>query len=188
LLIFYTIIIYQVSPKVEFTNIKCTSLDLSFSSFDYCHIKAVNRSFKYLSLKVKLHKVPITKIKVNIAVLKRFNGYRPFMYNVTVDACRFIRNPKSNPVFSYLYSLFKTYSNMNHTCPYNVSYLGLKIPLKLKPVSFQHDLIVEKLNTQFVNNQVTAVLPVPEGDYIFETNWFAENIQRAVVRVYGTLS
>ncbi|XP_017030690.1 uncharacterized protein, partial [Drosophila kikkawai] len=163
-------IIYQVSPKVEFTNIKCTSLDLSFSSFDYCHIKAVNRSFKYLSLKVKLHKVPITKIKVNIAVLKRFNGYRPFMYNVTVDACRFIRNPKSNPVFSYLYSLFKTYSNMNHTCPYN------------------HDLIVEKLNTQFVNNQVTAVLPVPEGDYIFETNWFAENIQRAVVRVYGTLS
>ncbi|KAH8243331.1 hypothetical protein KR032_006627, partial [Drosophila birchii] len=156
--------------KVEFTNIKCTSLDLNFSSFDYCHIKAVNRSFKYISLKVKLHKLPISKIKVNIAVLKRFNGYRPFLYNVTVDACKFLRNPKSNPVFLYLYSLFKTYSNMNHTCPYN------------------HDLVVEKLSTPFINNQVTAVLPVPEGDYIFETNWFAENIQRAIVRVFGTIS
>jgi len=49
---------------VEFTNVKCTSWDKKFDDFEYCHLKSVNRSFKYLSLKVNLFKVPITKVKV----------------------------------------------------------------------------------------------------------------------------
>nr|XP_017016824.1 uncharacterized protein LOC108070739 [Drosophila kikkawai] len=159
-----------VSSKVEFTNINCTSWDPEFSDFEYCYLKSVNRSYKYMSLKVNLYKVPINVIKVNIAALKRFNGYKPFLYNATVDACRFLKNPKSNPVFSYLHNMFRSFSNMNHTCPYN------------------HDLVVEKLNTNFLNNHITSALPVPEGDYALQTSWFANNILRATVLVSITLS
>lgn len=52
---------------------------------------------------------------------KRFNGYRPFMYNVSIDACKFLKNPASNLVAKFYYEFLKSYSNINHTCPYYVS-------------------------------------------------------------------
>nr|XP_044250871.1 uncharacterized protein LOC108055276 [Drosophila takahashii] len=168
IIIIITVII--IISRVEFTNVKCTSHDPEFANFDYCLLKSVNRTYKYLSLKVNLVKKPITKIKVNVALFQRLNGYKPFLYNVTVDACKFLKNQKSNPVATYIYSFFKSHSNMNHTCP------------------FDHDIILERLNTNFLNMQVTDVLPVPHGDYLFHSNWFAYDINRATVNVYVTIS
>ncbi|EDW99175.2 uncharacterized protein LOC6538960 [Drosophila yakuba] len=161
----------QISSKFEFTNIRCNSLDKQYSDFEHCLIKSINRSYKYVTIRVKLFKTPLTKVKGRI--LKRFdgyNGYRPFMVNMTVDACRFLENMNSNPIANYLYGFVKLYTNMNHSCPYD------------------HDLLVDKLPIQFVNYQVTKVLPFPEGDYVYETHWFAYDIKRAVVKVYGTIS
>ncbi|XP_017065641.1 uncharacterized protein LOC108104209 [Drosophila eugracilis] len=156
--------------KFEFTNINCTSLDKDFDDFETCHLKSVNRSYKYVSIKVNLFKTPITKVKIRGILYKRFNGYKPFMFNVTVDACRYLKNPKSNSVVHYFLEFLRPYSNMIHSCP------------------FDHDLIVDKLTVSFVNHQMTKVLPFPEGDYLLETHWIAYDIDRAVVRVYGTLS
>nr|XP_017037355.1 uncharacterized protein LOC108085308 [Drosophila kikkawai] len=163
-------LVLQVTSKFEFTNVKCTSLDEKFNEFEYCYIKSVNRIYKYLSLKVKLFKTPITKVRLNLALYKRYNGYRPFMYNLTIDACRILKVPASHPLANYFYSFLQNFSNMNHTCPFN------------------HDLIVDKLNIDFVNNQATKVLPFPEGDYMLESQWIAYDINRAVVKIYGTLS
>ncbi|XP_044250865.1 uncharacterized protein, partial [Drosophila takahashii] len=129
-----------------------------------------NRTYKYLSLKVKLLKKPITKVKVNVALLKLLNGYKPFLYNLTVDACRFIKNPKANPIGNYIHSFFKDYSNMNHSCPVD------------------HDIILEKLPIGHPNTQVTEVLPVPHGDYLYHSNWYAYDNNRATVNVYVTIS
>jgi len=52
---------------------------------------------------------------------KRLNGYKPFLYNITTDVCKFLRNPKSNPVMKYIFESFIEYSNINHSCPYRVS-------------------------------------------------------------------
>ncbi|KAH8290992.1 hypothetical protein KR054_007672, partial [Drosophila jambulina] len=173
----------------EFTNIKCTSMDTSFSSFEYCLLKSVNRTYKYGSLKVKLLQVPVDKIKaclvilkvlqkvqtycklqLNLALYKRLNGYKPFLYNVTIDACKFIQNRNSSPVAAFIYNLFSPYSNMNHPCPYN------------------HDVIVEKAPASHLNEQLTRILPFPPGDYGFYSIWYANGIPRATVNVYGTLS
>jgi len=54
-------------------------------------------------------------------MFKRFNGYRPFMYNVTVDACRFLKNRKSSPVINFWLNVIENYTNFNHHCPFNVS-------------------------------------------------------------------
>ncbi|XP_041630408.1 uncharacterized protein [Drosophila kikkawai] len=160
----------KILAAVEFTNVKCTSLDPKFADFEYCIMKSVNRSYKYISAKVKLFKKPITKVKVNVELMKRYSGYKPFLYNVTVDACRFLKNPGSNPIAGYLYGFFRDHSNMNHTCP------------------FDHDLILEKLTINFVNQHVTNVLPFPTGDYLFQSNWLAYDINRAKFSVYWTIS
>jgi len=39
----------QNTSKLEYTNIICTSLDTNFSTFDYCYIKPINRTYKYIS-------------------------------------------------------------------------------------------------------------------------------------------
>uniref|UniRef100_A0A6P4FPY6 Uncharacterized protein LOC108053442 n=1 Tax=Drosophila rhopaloa TaxID=1041015 RepID=A0A6P4FPY6_DRORH len=107
---------------------------------------------------------------LNFAFFKRYNGYQPFLYNISVDVCKVIKYPKSNPVFTFAHSLFRDSSNINHTCPYN------------------NDLIVDKVSAEFVNTQFTKTLPFPLGDYLFQTIWLADNIRRAEVKVYGTLS
>ncbi|KAH8294403.1 hypothetical protein KR054_012279, partial [Drosophila jambulina] len=163
-------IILQSVSKVELTNIKCTSVDKDFTDFDFCFIKSVNRTYKYLSINVKLFRTPITKVKVNVDLLKRLSGYKPWLYNVTVDACRFLKYPKSNPLIAYVHGFFSNYSNMNHTCPYD------------------HDLLIEKLPISLMDYRLTKVLPFPTGDYLFRTNWMAYDIIRAKVDVFFTLS
>ncbi|XP_017058106.1 uncharacterized protein LOC108099245 [Drosophila ficusphila] len=159
-----------ISTHVEFTNFKCKALDQEFCNFEYCAIKAVNRSYKYLTTKINLYKVPITRVKVSFGLYKRFSGYKPFLYNLTVDACKFLKNPKGNPVTSYFYELIREFSNMNHTCP------------------FDHDLVVDKVSNQNINYRFTKVLSFPEGEYMLEMHWMAYDITRAVVKVYATLS
>ncbi|XP_033254353.1 uncharacterized protein LOC117193739 isoform X5 [Drosophila miranda] len=109
----------KIDCRVEFTNIKCNSEDKEFSDFEYCYLKSVNRSYKYLSLKVNLFQVPITNVSTKIGLYKRFSGYKPFLYNLTVDACKFLKHQKSFPIVSYFYELIKDFSNMNHSCPYD---------------------------------------------------------------------
>nr|XP_043068301.1 uncharacterized protein LOC108127985 [Drosophila bipectinata] len=159
----------EVTCFAEFTNIKCNPLDSEFDEFEYCLLKSVNRSYKYFSLKVKLLKIPITKVKVNFALLKKFNGYKPFLYNITVDACKTLRNPKSSPIFAYFHDAFKSFSNMNHTCP------------------FDHDIIVDKLTINHVDYQFSTVLPFSKGEYLFHTEWYAYDVNRAIVDVYFNL-
>ncbi|XP_017077342.1 uncharacterized protein LOC108112103 [Drosophila eugracilis] len=162
--------IMEVHSLVEFTNIKCQSVDKNFSKFETCRLKSINRTYKYFSVKVNLLKLPITNAQINAALYKRFNGYKPFLYNVTVDGCRFIANPNSNPVGKYLYYAFKNVSNVNHSCPYN------------------HDLVIDKLSTKIINDRMTYLLPFPEGDYMIKMNWMAFNVSRAIFQLYFSLA
>ena len=39
----------------------------------------------------------------------------------TVDACEFMKNRSAKPLLNMLYMHMEPYSNINHTCPYEVS-------------------------------------------------------------------
>ncbi|XP_017039312.1 uncharacterized protein LOC108086783 [Drosophila ficusphila] len=158
------------SRATKFTNVKCTSFAKEFADFEYCYLKSINRSYKYVSIRLNLFKTPVTKVKFNGALYKRYNGYRPFMYNITVDACRFLKDPTSNPVINYLFEFSQGYSNINGTCPIN------------------HDIIIDKLPNGFVFNRITKVLPFPEGDYKLATHWIAYDTYKAEVSIYGSLT
>ncbi|KAH8254401.1 hypothetical protein KR032_009872, partial [Drosophila birchii] len=159
----------QVNCAFEFTNINCSSLDSEFMGIDKCYLKSVNRSYKYLSLRTKIYKFPIKDITGRIEVLKRLNGYKPFLYNFTFDACKFFKGQKT-PILQFFYDLFAPYSNFVHPCPYN------------------HDIYVEKLPISYMNNRLTNVLPVPEGQYCVHTIYLIRGIPRFDLKVYATLS
>ncbi|XP_043649321.1 uncharacterized protein LOC122617503 isoform X1 [Drosophila teissieri] len=169
-LIFCTYYFAEVYSLVEFTNAQCESLDKDFALFEYCFLKSVNRTFKYVSVKVKLLKLPITKIKMHFVLYKRLNGYLPFLYNMTFDACKFLKSPNTNQIALFFYKFFRDYSNINHTCPYN------------------HDIVLDKMPYHNVNNLLTKILPFPEGNYMLEMHWIAYDIDRAVTKFYWSLS
>ncbi|EDV54847.1 uncharacterized protein LOC6549399 [Drosophila erecta] len=153
------------SRRIEFTNIKCSSMDEEFSNIEYCFLKAANRSYKYLSLKIRLLKIPVHQFTVNLALRKRSNGLMPFNQNITFDGCKMVADA-GNRMISFLFSLFKPYSNINHSCPYD------------------HDLLVDRLPTHFVHHQFTGYIPFPEGDYVFNSNWIVNGSNRVSVRVH----
>ncbi|KAH8285142.1 hypothetical protein KR054_005707, partial [Drosophila jambulina] len=162
---------------VVFTNIKCESFDKDFMVFEYVRLKSVNRTYKYVSGRVKLLKTPVNNIKVNMALYQRLNGYKPFLYNFTLDACKlcvyvtkFLKNQKSNPIASYFYGFLTEHSNMNHSCPYD------------------HDIVVDRLSTAFMNHRLTNILPFPEGDYMIKTYWIFTGVEKALTKFYFTLS
>ncbi|XP_033246010.1 uncharacterized protein LOC117187438 [Drosophila miranda] len=161
---------YNTYSSIEFTNVNCTSLDNKFGEFEYCYLKSVNRTYKYFSGKFKVYELPIKSMKVNFSLWKRYNGYKPFLYNVTFDACKFFANNNSNRVIKFFYESFTSYSNINHTCPLN------------------HDIIMEKLPIDFVNHRMTEILPFPEGQYFVEVRWIRSGTYLAFGRLYATLS
>ncbi|KRJ98038.1 uncharacterized protein Dyak_GE27769 [Drosophila yakuba] len=100
---------------------------------------------------------------VKIQVLK--NGYKPFLYNFTTNACEYLKTNR-NPLVRFFHEMIADYSNLNHSCPYN------------------HDIIVEKLPITFVNHRVSVVLPVPEGDYLVHSVYMIRGKPRLELKVF----
>jgi len=57
---------------------------------------------------------------MNLKLLRNDHGYKPFFFDLTFDVCKFLKNQK-NAVVSLFYKPLKAASNINHTCPYDVS-------------------------------------------------------------------
>ncbi|XP_034663459.1 uncharacterized protein LOC117898297 [Drosophila subobscura] len=132
----------------KFTNFVCESYNKSWFVFQNCRLKALSRNKVLFNMKgTVLH--PATNITLHIQVLKRANGYKPWLVDVHVDACRFLRK-RSPPVVNLIYGLFKEFTNINHTCPF----MGPQI---VKDFYLKPELLR---------------LPIPTGDYMLTMQWY----------------
>ncbi|KAH8327173.1 hypothetical protein KR074_006642, partial [Drosophila pseudoananassae] len=152
--------------KFEFKNIECTSLDKDFMGFDECFLKSINRTYKYMNVRTRIYQFPVNDITIRVEVLKRLNGYKPFLFNFTVDACKFLKGQKKTSVTQFFYDLFAPYSNMLHKCPYN------------------HDVFVKKLPISHLDHMLSNVLPFPEGVYCVHSVYYSNGIPRMDLKVY----
>lgn len=59
-------------------------------------------------------------LQLRIKLLRYDHGYKPFFIDMTIDACKFM-NSRRDPIMNIFYRLISDYSNINHTCPYDVS-------------------------------------------------------------------
>ncbi|XP_069963671.1 uncharacterized protein [Bactrocera oleae] len=144
----------QVQSTLRIKNVRCHSANTSVIRFEYCKLNAVRRDFKDVSLKMFVVNKPIRKSVITIQFLKRSNGYKPFMADLKLDACSYMKK-RNNFILNTLMEVWGTYSNMNHTCPYD------------------HDLIVEKLR---LTEADFRWIPFPQGDYAFYAKFVFNNI------------
>ncbi|XP_049314081.1 uncharacterized protein LOC109579291 isoform X2 [Bactrocera dorsalis] len=159
---FYWRSVHLVS-MIKFTNIKCVALDKPFADFAYCKLKALSRDDVALSLRVKLFEVPVNNVSLKVEFFKKYNGYRPFLFNKTLNFCEFLRNKKRVALLDIIFKFLELYSNINHTCPYN------------------NDIIVDRL---ILRPSYFTMLPAPAGEYRIKITVGAYNDWKAIVNVF----
>ncbi|XP_017070153.1 uncharacterized protein LOC108107246 [Drosophila eugracilis] len=152
---------------MEFNNVICLVRDRKFMDFEYCHLKSVNRTFKYFSLKTKLFHLPIDNCVTKFQLRKRESRRILYNFDFQVDACQFLRERK-HVLANWAYQTFGPFSNMNHTCPY------------------VNDIVVDKLPVQHVNKLVQTI--IPDGRYFMNSTWVVAGIARTDVILYFTKS
>lgn len=197
---------------MEFNNLRCVALDRSFLNFEYCYLKSVNRTFKYASLKTKLHQLPIDNCMVR--------SCSPFWWGVP-QAAQYSSDPGSDqeageqadPVqlrhqggWLQVYegalqrhrqlavpdhcALHKHKPHLSLRCEWE-RVLHIHIVLehnsdRFFPFPVQHDIILDKLPVQHVNRLVQSV--IPDGRYYLNTTWVVDSIPRAEAIIYFTKS
>ncbi|XP_060650646.1 uncharacterized protein LOC132787556 [Drosophila nasuta] len=107
---------YNDAISIKFSNLECESKNQSWIIIHNCRLKAVNRNRVDVNFNSTiLH--PVNNIHVHGQVLKKENGYKPWLIDYNVDGCAFLRK-NNHPVVKMIYDLFRSKSNINHTCPY----------------------------------------------------------------------
>ncbi|EDV98173.1 GH17225 [Drosophila grimshawi] len=101
------------------TNVDCHIYNKSRVAIHECRLRAINRHKTIFNLNGSLL-YSANEVTVELQVFKKANGYKPWLYKSSIDACRFFRKPY-NPIAILVYKLFKEFSNINHTCPYVAS-------------------------------------------------------------------
>ncbi|KAH8310745.1 hypothetical protein KR044_002851, partial [Drosophila immigrans] len=128
----------------RFTNLKCEVLDPTYCAYEKCELKLLGRGIVALNVHAKLLKGPIYNIQASVSLWRKFNGFRPFMFNKTFDFCKFLHNPRKLSFESIVYDIIASRSNINHTCPY------------------EHDIIVSNL---VFREDFFKFLPLPSAEY-----------------------
>ncbi|XP_018803804.1 PREDICTED: uncharacterized protein LOC108978128 [Bactrocera latifrons] len=149
-------------PKVliKFTNAHCESFNKSWAVINECRLHALRRDVASLNINITFRH-PANDIKLYLVFLKKANGYKPFVLNSTVDACEYIIK-KNNPIVNLVYTIFKSFSNINHTCPY----VGDQLLLNFYPK----------------NELITLFLP--NGDYVLLMDWILSKKKTFTTNVY----
>lgn len=102
----------------KMTNVICKSYNKSWVIINRCRLKAVQRNMTTFNINLDLLH-PLKDLQMRVQVQKKGNGYKPWLFDFVIDACRYFRRP-NNPAFKMIYGIFKDF---NHTCPYTVSIL-----------------------------------------------------------------
>ncbi|KAH8365896.1 hypothetical protein KR093_007002, partial [Drosophila rubida] len=174
---------------VTFTNLKCLSKNKTLIAFQQCQIKAVNRTHKYISVHINnfsrnifnfsvsmrsilsmslflfFRFVFLSLMQINIKALRFDHGYKPFFFDITFDACKYLKDPK-NAMVNLFFKAVRQASNLNHSCPYN------------------HDIIVDKLWTGNLEDEFLNYLPIPVGEYCIIFSTFAFKMEYMSVHVF----
>jgi len=100
------------------TNAVCKSYNKSWVVVHYCRLKAYSRTKTSLNINATFIE-PAKNIYLHMKMMKKANGYKPFLFDYTFDACEFMRR-RNQPFAKIVWNMIKNVSTVNHTCPYEV--------------------------------------------------------------------
>ncbi|XP_017061781.1 uncharacterized protein LOC108101816 [Drosophila ficusphila] len=143
---------------VKMTNAKCKSYNKSWVVVHYCRLKAYSRNKTSLNINATFME-PANNIFIKTKMMKKANGYKPFLFDYTFDACEFMRR-RNQPFAKIIWNLIKDVSTVNHTCPY----VGLQM------VSDFH--------------RIQVPIALPGGDYLLLIDWLFDGKPQFATNVY----
>ncbi|KAH8307449.1 hypothetical protein KR044_012590, partial [Drosophila immigrans] len=146
--------------QFKLTNVICESLNESWVHIYDCRLKAISRNLTVFNFNATFF-YPVNDIILEMQLFKRANGYKPWLLKTAFDSCRSLRTT-FNPFGKLVYNLYKNYSNINHTCPFEG-------PIIIKGFHVEPD----KLG-----------LPLPTGQYRLDTKWLFEKKLQLKVNAY----
>lgn len=85
----------------------------------YSYAVRARRYILYISQYENILNAPF---QAHIELLRKYNSYQPLI-NKTFDICAFFKNRKEALYLNILYKLIEDYTNVNHTCPYEVGFV-----------------------------------------------------------------
>ncbi|XP_073847086.1 uncharacterized protein [Musca autumnalis] len=110
---------------LKLTNLQCKSLNESVVKITECRLKVLRRGVVGLNITIGVLQPLLKKIsflvsclKMEMGFYKKANGYKPFLYNQTVDLCKMLSKSNHHPVAKILLNVMSGYTNLNHSCPY----------------------------------------------------------------------
>ncbi|XP_062135258.1 uncharacterized protein LOC133844975 [Drosophila sulfurigaster albostrigata] len=138
--------VYETA-QLKMTNVICKSENKSLIYVNECRLRAINRNITILNLNISML-FSSSNILLDMQILKKANGYKPWIVKTVVDVCKFVKK-FNNPILKVVYTISKEYSNLNHSCPY-MGYQLIK---------------------GFHVHPKQLHLPFPTGDYLLTLKW-----------------
>uniref|UniRef100_A0A1I8PF82 Uncharacterized protein n=1 Tax=Stomoxys calcitrans TaxID=35570 RepID=A0A1I8PF82_STOCA len=152
--------------NLKFTNLECETFNKSVASFEKCQLKALGRHNVSANVNIKINVLPVDNVMLNAQLFHKGSGYRPFLYNDTLDFCRFMKNPKRWMFWKIVWDAVKPHTNMNHTCPVD------------------HDIVVANLS---LSPDMIKLIPFPANSYMLRLKFFNQLYRGFEIRVYISL-
>ncbi|XP_017078510.1 uncharacterized protein LOC108112762 [Drosophila eugracilis] len=149
--------------RSRFTNMQCESYNDSYAKFNKCKLNLLGRGRVGCDIYLQLLQVPIDNAWINWSIYRRYNGFRPFLYNVSTDLCKLLKHPNSVSFEGLVIGAIMTRSNLNHSCPYS------------------HDIILDNLE---FSDDFLKTLPLPQGVYKVQLRFATYKVWRVQVTVY----
>ncbi|ALC46030.1 maker182 [Drosophila busckii] len=97
-------------------------------------------------------------------MFKKANGFKPWLFNTTIDACRFLKKPY-DPFIIIVYKIVRNYISFKHPCPYvgHVSVDGL-------PLTYE-----------------SLQLPFPDGEFLFSKTYYFHKRKAIFAKTYFSI-
>ncbi|XP_030563940.1 uncharacterized protein LOC115764832 [Drosophila novamexicana] len=146
----------------KLTNAVCESHNKSWVEINQCRLKAVQRNKAILNINLYIL-YPAYDIKARAQILTKANGYKPWLFDVTVDVCKFMRK-NNNPTFKLIFDNFKNFTTLNHTCPY-----------------YGNQIVKDYYPT------VNRLIKFPTADYLFILTFIFHKQKTIEVKVYFSI-
>ncbi|KAH8265668.1 hypothetical protein KR044_004179, partial [Drosophila immigrans] len=154
------------ASMLRFTNLVCHSGNISLYTLHTCRLKALQRNKIALYLNATLN-YRTNHVFLNFQLVKKANGYKPWLYNYSLDCCDYLRR-RNNPVLNIISNILKEYSNFIHPCPFEGTQLitGLYLTPSTIPVplpSGEYGILVTFTFDNDVNVILNAYFEFIEG-------------------------
>ncbi|XP_062126296.1 uncharacterized protein LOC133839016 [Drosophila sulfurigaster albostrigata] len=155
-------VFYNDAVTFKFTNFVCVNNAKSVLTVEECRVRAVSRNRNTFNLNITLLH-PVNWARIDGQIFKKGESlkYQPWLYSASIDGCRFVKKAY-HPVANIVYKLFKPFSNLNHTCPFEGTIL-------LRGFYLRWDVLPNA---------------IPTGEYMLNMNWVFSNTSSLTTNSY----